>query len=221
MFSGDSALKKIEVLSGGEKSRVLLAKVLAQPSNILLLDEPTNHLDMESAEELRNAITAYDGTVVLVTHDEELIRAVANRLIIFDGGKVSFFEGGYDDFLRRVGWHDEEESDGSKSGGDDKKSGKLNKKELRKKRAAEKEALQKLIKPINKSIKEVEDKIILSEELVEKEQAELIAITQNGFGDDAVALTRSIADKKKEIEELFEKLEEFNKEKTEIESKHT
>jgi len=107
MFEGDNALKKIKVLSGGERSRVLLAKILATPCNVLLLDEPTNHLDMESVESLVEACEEFPGTVLLVTHDEDLLRALATRLVVFDGGKVFLFEGSYDEFLERVGWVEE------------------------------------------------------------------------------------------------------------------
>src|SRR5208283_2270192 len=84
MFEGDSALKKVNVLSGGEKSRVLLGKLLVFPSNLLLLDEPTNHLDMESIDSLIEAIEDFDGAVIIVTHSEMILEAVATRLIVFD-----------------------------------------------------------------------------------------------------------------------------------------
>lgn len=108
MFSGDLALKKIKVLSGGEKSRVLLGKILVTPAHVLYLDEPTNHLDMQSCDALIEAVDAFDGAVVMVTHNEAHIRSVANKLIVFDRDKVSFYLGGYDDFLKDVGWSDEE-----------------------------------------------------------------------------------------------------------------
>ena len=83
MFEGNSALKKISVLSGGEKSRVLLGKLIATPLNLLLLDEPTNHLDMESSDALLAAIDNFDGAVVMVTHNEMFLDALAERLIVF------------------------------------------------------------------------------------------------------------------------------------------
>ena len=107
MFSGDNALKKINVLSGGEKSRVLLAKILGTSSNLLLLDEPTNHLDMESVESLVGACEAYEGASLLVSHDENLLHAFATRLIVYDEGKVFVFEGTYADFLEKIGWAEE------------------------------------------------------------------------------------------------------------------
>ncbi len=104
MFSGDLAKKPISVLSGGEKSRVSLGKILLHPANFLLLDEPTNHLDAESCDALIAAIDNFDGAVALVTHNEMFLHHLATRLIVFDGGKVFLFEGSYADFLKKVGW---------------------------------------------------------------------------------------------------------------------
>jgi ABC-type Mn2+/Zn2+ transport system ATPase subunit len=109
MFEGDDALKKIKVLSGGEKSRVLLGKLIATPLNLLLLDEPNNHLDMESSDALLTAIDNFDGAVVMVTHNEMFLHALAERLIVFQDEGVSVFEGSYERFLERVGWKGEED----------------------------------------------------------------------------------------------------------------
>ncbi|MCB0334001.1 MAG: ATP-binding cassette domain-containing protein [Bdellovibrionales bacterium] len=204
MFSGDAALKKISVLSGGERSRVLLAKVIAQPSNVLFLDEPTNHLDMQSAEELRSAILAFKGAVLFVTHDELLLEEVANRLIVFDNNTVTFFEGGYNDFLRRVGWSGEELEDVQPQ---DSPSEGLSKKDKRRLRAELQKKRQKLLKPLEMKLTSIEEQIVASEELQEQYQAELIEITKNGYGDDAVKLTRQIAEEKNKVEQLFEELE--------------
>ncbi len=106
MFSSDLANKKIGVLSGGEKSRVMLGKILLKGANLLLLDEPTNHLDMESCEALSEAIKAFEGAVVMVTHDEGFLREIANKLVVFDDDKTFTFEDSYEFFLKRVGWKD-------------------------------------------------------------------------------------------------------------------
>jgi ATP-binding cassette subfamily F protein 3 len=108
MFPDDNALKKIKVLSGGEKSRVLLGKILVTPCHLLFLDEPTNHLDMQSCDSLIEAIDGFDGSVVMVTHNEMHLRSVATKLVIFDNDKITVFPGGYDDFLSDVGWSDED-----------------------------------------------------------------------------------------------------------------
>ena len=107
MFSGDDALKKVSVLSGGERSRVLLGKIIAEPTNLLLLDEPTNHLDMESIEALIESLKSYDGAVVIVTHSELILRELATKLIIFQGEHPKMFLHDYEYFLRKEGWGDD------------------------------------------------------------------------------------------------------------------
>jgi ATP-binding cassette subfamily F protein 3 len=105
MFSGDEYKKKIGVLSGGERSRVLLAKIILRPSNLLLLDEPTNHLDMESCISLADSLLGFPGASIVVTHDEEFIERVGNKLVVFDGQRVFLFEGTYENFLREIGFN--------------------------------------------------------------------------------------------------------------------
>jgi ATP-binding cassette subfamily F protein 3 len=106
MFSSDLANKKISVLSGGEKSRVMLGKILLKGANLLLLDEPTNHLDMESCDSLKEAIKSFEGTLIMVSHDEGMLKQIANKLIVFDDDKTFTFEDSYEFFLKRKGWKD-------------------------------------------------------------------------------------------------------------------
>ena len=96
LFSGDDVYKKIAALSGGEKSRVVLATILAQPVNFLVLDEPTNHLDIKSREMLLAAIQKFDGTVLVVSHDRHFLRSVANRVFEVDHGEMRVYEGNYE-----------------------------------------------------------------------------------------------------------------------------
>lgn len=110
LFSGDSAQKRISVLSGGEKSRVSLGKIILTPCNLLVLDEPTNHLDIESCEALCEAIENFKGASIIVSHNEYLLNNIANKLIIFDNDKTFLFEGNYQDFLNKIGWVSEKEN---------------------------------------------------------------------------------------------------------------
>ena len=101
LFSGDDVYKKIGVLSGGEKSRVVLATILAQPVNFLILDEPTNHLDIKSREILLESIKEFDGTVMIVSHDRHFLRQVTNRVFELDKGELRKYEGTYAEYLDR------------------------------------------------------------------------------------------------------------------------
>jgi ATP-binding cassette subfamily F protein 3 len=102
LFSGDDVEKKIGVLSGGEKSRVVLATILAKPVNFLVLDEPTNHLDIKSREILLEALRDFEGTVMIVSHDRHFLRQVANRVFEVDHGELRIYEGNYETYLSRV-----------------------------------------------------------------------------------------------------------------------
>ncbi len=101
LFSGDDVDKRISVLSGGEKSRVVLAMLLAQPFNFLILDEPTNHLDIQSREILLEALQKYSGTVILVSHDRHFLRSLANRVFEIDHGEMRIYEGNYAYYLSK------------------------------------------------------------------------------------------------------------------------
>ena len=99
LFSGETVEKKVKVLSGGERNRLALAKLLLHPSNVLIMDEPTNHLDIQSKEILKNALNKYEGTLILVSHDREFLSGLAQKIVEFKDGEVKEFLGGIDDYL--------------------------------------------------------------------------------------------------------------------------
>lgn len=217
MFSGDAALKKVKVLSGGERSRVLLGKILASACNMLLLDEPTNHLDMESIESLIDALEDYEGTALVVTHDEELLHAFANRLVVFDGGKCRVFEGSYADFLEKVGWASEKKPGGTESANikvsnidvktDAAASGAPRGKEDRKARADYIAERSKVIKPLEKKIAEIEEDIAKAEALGGELEAKLVAASESGDGNAITAIAKDMDDNKKTVDNLYEEWE--------------
>jgi ATP-binding cassette subfamily F protein 3 len=101
LFSGDDADKRVAVLSGGEKARVALAKMLVRPAALLCLDEPTNHLDLASKEVLEDALVSFAGTIVFISHDRYFINRIASHVVEVDHGRLHVHLGSYDDYLER------------------------------------------------------------------------------------------------------------------------
>jgi ATP-binding cassette, subfamily F, member 3 len=206
MFEGDNALKKVSVLSGGEKSRVLLGKLLVSPANLLLLDEPTNHLDMESIDSLIEAIDVFDGAVIIVTHSELILEAVATRLIVYDNDSVSVFEGTYLDFLDRVGWSDEGGVRGKK-GKKQNVDKSVNRKDAKKQRAALVADKSKALSSLKSRIATLEEEITRLEQAVEQNTQALLEASVKGKALSIKQLSSAINDAKARIEKLFAELE--------------
>ncbi|MFA5073062.1 MAG: ATP-binding cassette domain-containing protein [Nitrospirota bacterium] len=222
MFEGDHALKKISVLSGGEKSRVLLGKLLVSPSNLLLLDEPTNHLDMESIDSLIEAIEEFDGAVIIVTHSEMILEAVATKLVVFDNGTVNVFDGTYLDFLERVGWQDEEGIRKQPAKQQESEKG-TNKKDARKFRAGILNEKSKVLNALKKKIEALETDITTLEQDVERDTKLLVEASMKGEALAIKKLSQTVRETKEKIDTLFAELEtvtnEHDKKEKEFEKK--
>lgn len=216
MFSGEDADKKISILSGGERSRVMLGKIIATPANLLFLDEPTNHLDMQSIDSLCYALKRFEGASVIVTHSEMLLRELADQLIIFREGNAEFFDGGYDEFLEKIGW-DEEISDAPKPA---KVTQNVNKKESKQQRAALIQERSKLLSPLKKEMEQCENTIMTLEEKLTTSHQLLITYSNQGESSKLMELSKSVADDEKQIETLFERLEIASDEITRIEQEY-
>ena len=102
LFSGEEGLKPTAALSGGESARLIFCKLMLQKPNILVLDEPTNHLDLESINALNIALQRYEGTLLMVTHDHDVIDEVATRIWHFEDGAIEDFQGPYEEFVSRT-----------------------------------------------------------------------------------------------------------------------
>jgi ATP-binding cassette, subfamily F, member 3 len=191
MFGGDLALKKVAVLSGGEKSRTLLGKILAHPSNLLLLDEPNNHLDMESIDALIESLQDFPGALLIVTHNERILRALATKLIVFHRGKVDIFNSDYDQFLEKIGW--EEENDGNGRRGKPSSRNDYNEKKQREKtERRERARIEKL------------EALIIKNENVLKQYNEQLEIEANRNNLAQInELSKKIARVKQDIEDLY------------------
>lgn len=187
MFGGEASEKKVKVLSGGERSRLAMIRLLLEPVNLLILDEPTNHLDMQSKDVLKEAIKAFDGTAIVVSHDREFLDGLVTKVYEFGGGKVREHLGGIYDFLR---YHNIEsldalslsrnedggmrmENTGIKGGGKDISQSPLSNSQSPKLSYAEHKEQQKKIRKAEKAVKESEAKIETLEQKIRTLDAKL------------------------------------------------
>lgn len=201
MFAGDEALKKINVLSGGEQARVLLGKILAYPNNCLLLDEPSNHLDRDAVEKLGDEVNKFEGPVVFVTHHEGLLHKLATHLIYFKNGQAHFFAGTYQDFLDKVGWADDEPQA---------------KKEVASvKSAAEHQEQRKKINRLKKSIENLENDILKMEEELDQDNQKLEQIVMSDAKDKNQLISehyKFVGQKQTALQQKYAELEALNTE---------
>lgn len=202
MFTSDDATKKISVLSGGEKSRVLLGKILAKESNLLFLDEPTNHLDMDSISALTESLALFPGTVIIVTHSEAILKELATRFIVFQGQEQTVFDGTYDDFLEKIGWDEEKEIEL------DNKPSPSRKKLSQHERALIIKERAKIVNPLKNRIEQIEEEITSLEQNISNHNEAIIAASGSAEGHLIAKYSIEIKDAENRIESLFTELEE-------------
>ena len=204
MFGGEASEKKVKVLSGGERSRLAMIRLLLEPVNLLILDEPTNHLDMPSKDVLKEAIKAFDGTAIIVSHDREFLDGLVSKVYEFGGGKVREHLGGIYDYLRNCeksgveafSLRTETTPVQPKATGTDDKTSKQS--------YAERKERQKLINKAEKAVKESERKI----EQMEKRLKELDEILSKPENASDMTIVTEYTSTKKALDEEVEKWEE-------------
>ena len=226
MFEGDLAKKKISVLSGGEKARVMLGKILANPSNLLLLDEPTNHLDQESVEALAEELALYEGAVLLVTHSEYLLKNLANKLLVFQGDQVTLFHGDYQDFLAKVGWEEAKEGQELVAApfpladeNENKGSGKLSYKDAKRKKAEIISEKSKQLGPLKAQFQQLEQQWEKSEKRCQQLQGLLLAAVEKQKGAEIAQLTRELKVQEALSGQYFEQLSQTEEKLVALEKK--
>ncbi len=213
-FGGEESEKKVRVLSGGERSRLAMIKLLLEPVNLLILDEPTNHLDMPSKDVLKEAIKAFDGTAIIVSHDRDFLDGLVTKVYEFGGGKVREHLGGIYDFLRAKGV-DSIDSIGlsPQATAQAQKSAPAPTEQQPQKSYAEHKEMQKKIRRVEKGIAESEKKIGEMEQRIKELDA--ILCTPEGASDMNLVTEYTSIKKNIEAEEetwtsLSEQLEELN-----------
>ena len=170
MFHEDDVKKKVAMLSGGEKSRLALAKVMASEANLLLLDEPTNHLDISSQEAVKKALFEYKGSIVIVSHNRDFVDGFVNKVLEIKDGRGTLYHGNVSDYLERQGKFILEgaisaSSSSSKTNGSGKKTGRrINRKKLRKEASLLRQQKNKALAPIKAEVERIEQEIETLEE---------------------------------------------------------
>ncbi len=220
MFGGEENDKKVKVLSGGEKSRLAMIKLLLEPVNLLILDEPTNHLDIPTKEVLKNAIQAFDGTAIIVSHDRAFLDGIVSKVYEFGGGKVKEHLGGIYDFLQEKQIESLKELEVADTKQKVEKSGQGNAaqdsqtKEVSESKRSyfEQKEHEKLVRQAQRKVDELEKEI----EKYENEISEIEAVLATGTSDDPEIYTKhasaqkSLENAMSEWELASEKLEELS-----------
>ena len=208
LFKGEDIDKKVAVLSGGERARLAMAKLILKPYNLLALDEPTNHMDIRSKDILKQALKAYDGTLIIVSHDRDFLDGLVDKLYEFRDGKVKEHLGGVQEFLERRKLENLSELERhNKPVAEEKPAEVVQKKEEAKQEYQAKKFVSKEERKIRNRISFLEKGI----ESIEAKMAEIEAVLTNpGEGDDIMELTRSYLENKRELDFKMEEWEKLN-----------
>ena len=207
LFKGEDVDKKVAVLSGGERARLAMAKLILKPYNLLALDEPTNHMDIRSKDILKQALKSYDGTLIIVSHDRDFLDGLVDKLYEFRDGKVKEHLGGVQEFLERRKLETLSELERHNKVVAEKPAEVVQKKEEAKQEYQVKKYLSKEEKKIKNRISFVEKKI----EELETKMAEIEAVLMNpGPSDDVMDLTRAYLENKRELDYKMEEWSELN-----------
>ena len=207
LFKGEDIDKKVAVLSGGERARLAMAKLILKPYNLLALDEPTNHMDIRSKDILKQALKAYDGTLIIVSHDRDFLDGLVDKLYEFRDGKVKEHLGGVQDFLERRKLENLNELERHYKVAEEKPVEVVQKKEEAKQEYQAKKYVSKEEKKIRNRISFLEKGI----ETIEAKMAEIEAVLSNpGPGDDVMELTRAYLENKRELDFKMEEWEKLN-----------
>ncbi len=211
LFRKDDVDKKVKVLSGGEKSRLALAKITLNPTNLLLLDEPTNHLDLKSRQALEKALANYGGCILFISHDRAFINAVANKIVHVEDGRTTEFLGNFGYYESKRGERLQASSDPSKSSQIVVAPGaKKSKKESRQEAAKQRQALNETVGPVKKNLASVEKRIMKIEARLETIEFEMAA--PETYKDVAKVhdSSKEIAALKKEVGDLYARWERLS-----------
>ena len=207
LFKGEDIDKKVAVLSGGERARLAMAKLILKPYNLLALDEPTNHMDIRSKDILKQALKNYDGTLIIVSHDRDFLDGLVDKLYEFRDGKVKEHLGGVQDFLERRKLENLSELERHYKPVEEKPVEVVQKKEEAKQEYQAKKVISKEEKKIRNRISFLEKKI----EEYEAKMAEIEAKLMNpGPEDDVMDLTRAYLENKRELDYKMEEWSELN-----------
>jgi ATP-binding cassette subfamily F protein 3 len=203
LFDSEDCEKKVKVLSGGEKARLALAKLLLTPSNLLVLDEPTNHLDMDSKDILKNALLQYTGTLIVVSHDRDFLQGLTDELYEFRDGAVHEFKGDIFEFTESLNARQQASAPKPAAATETKTQGRLNY-EQSKDRERELRKLRNAVEKIEKEIEALESEIAKKEAILASGNSQ-----DKDFYTSYQALKDSLDDKMEEWETATIAVEEF------------